>query len=106
MTTAVPATTAAAPMETASPTMAPMITAAPASTAGATGGGQAVETPAPAEGPPPIPHSLAGREQCLTCHATGSTIAPPIPANPNHAAYTNEMCQTCHKPIAQATPSP
>lgn len=48
-----------------------------------------------AGGPPPIPHTLEGREgQCLVCHAIGSV--KPYPEN--HAGRTAESCTACHKP--------
>ena len=40
----------------------------------------------------PIPHPVAGQENCLTCHAVGGTL--PIPAN--HAGRPVESCQICH----------
>ena len=43
-----------------------------------------------------IPHTLEGREQCLTCHQTGVGGAPRVPAN--HAGRTNDQCRTCHQP--------
>lgn len=58
---------------------------------------------------PPIPHPVAGREQCALCHATGVGGAPKFPAD--HTGRTNEMCQLCHKPgsaqpaTGQATPA-
>jgi cytochrome b subunit of formate dehydrogenase len=44
----------------------------------------------------PIPHPVAGQEQCLTCHAAGGV--KPIPAN--HEGRPVESCQICHKPGA------
>lgn len=74
----------------ASPTPAPTPTATSTATP--------TPTPTtPTGGPPPIPHTLAGREgQCLVCHQTGIAGAPAVPAN--HAGRTNDMCQGCHKP--------
>jgi len=46
-------------------------------------------------GPPAIPHDLAGRDNCLICHAADSSIKP-VPAD--HAGRTNDTCQACHKP--------
>ena len=45
---------------------------------------------------PTIPHSISGREQCLTCH--NSTSANPAPAS--HATFTNEACLSCHSAAA------
>lgn len=47
-------------------------------------------------GPLPIPHLVAGREACLTCHETGVAGAVKIPAD--HAGRSNEVCQACHRP--------
>jgi cytochrome b subunit of formate dehydrogenase len=41
----------------------------------------------------PIPHPVAGQEQCLTCHAAGGM--KPVPAN--HDGRPVESCQICHK---------
>jgi len=51
--------------------------------------------PAGGEAPPAIPHDLAGRDNCLTCHSPDGGIKP---APKDHAGRTNDMCQTCHKP--------
>lgn len=61
-------------------------------------------TPAQAQGgPPPIPHSLDGRQDCVICHATGVGGAPKFPAD--HTGRTSAMCQGCHKPGAATKPS-
>jgi cytochrome b subunit of formate dehydrogenase len=49
-----------------------------------------------------IPHDVVGKEQCDTCHGTG-TIKP-YPAD--HAGRTNDSCQACHKPGPTSTPAP
>ena len=56
----------------------------------------------------PIPHPIAGQEQCLTCHAADGM--KPVPAN--HDGRPVESCQICHKSAgadssagAAATPS-
>jgi hypothetical protein len=46
------------------------------------------------EGPPRIPHVVAGREACVSCH--GQNGAEPFPKN--HAGRTSETCQSCHQP--------
>lgn len=51
--------------------------------------------------PPPIPHSLDGRQDCSICHTTGVGGAPKSP--PDHTGRTNEMCKACHQP---GTPKP
>ncbi|MBI5300746.1 MAG: ammonia-forming cytochrome c nitrite reductase subunit c552 [Chloroflexi bacterium] len=53
--------------------------------------------------PPPIPHSLEGRNDCAICHATGVGGAPKFPAD--HTGRTNEMCQVCHKPGTARPPT-
>jgi hypothetical protein len=41
----------------------------------------------------PVPHPVGGAyASCAGCHAIGGNRAMPE----NHAAYTNEMCVTCH----------
>jgi hypothetical protein len=45
-------------------------------------------------GAPPIPHDLAGRDDCLVCHSAGGL--KPVPGD--HAGRTKDVCQTCHKP--------
>ena len=53
--------------------------------------------------PKDIPHSITEvvYKDCTTCHGQGKL--KPAPAN--HASYTAEMCQTCHKPaVTGATP--
>jgi mono/diheme cytochrome c family protein len=53
-------------------------------------------TPPPPSAPP-IPHSLAGRDNCLGCHQTGANGAPVVPAD--HAGRTNDICQSCHHTV-------
>ena len=50
-----------------------------------------------------IPHSLEGRSDCLSCHATGT--ANPYPDGHAKKAYNNDRCTKCHKapPAAQNT---
>lgn len=50
---------------------------------------------------PAIPHTLVGREDCLSCHGPNGAI--PFP--PDHQGRTNDQCLDCHQP-AQATPTP
>ena len=69
---------------------------------------QVCHTPVGASPAPPakaIPHSLAGRERCLGCHAVGGY--KPAPAD--HAGRDNDLCQACHKPatgVVAPTPAP
>ncbi|MDE3091042.1 MAG: ammonia-forming cytochrome c nitrite reductase subunit c552, partial [Chloroflexota bacterium] len=65
--------------------------------ASATAAPTAASTPATLSNvPPPIPHTLEGRDQCLVCHQTGGGGAPKVPAD--HAGRTNDQCRTCHQP--------
>ncbi len=50
---------------------------------------------------PRIPHTLDGRDNCLSCH--GPQGVKPVPAD--HAGRTNDMCRACHQPAA-AAPAP
>ncbi|MDP2729465.1 MAG: hypothetical protein Q8O55_03155 [Dehalococcoidales bacterium] len=52
------------------------------------------EEPTETAGPPAIPHTLEGRDDCLVCH--GESGIKPFPAN--HAGRTNDMCRGCHQP--------
>ncbi|NLT43602.1 MAG: hypothetical protein GXX93_13080 [Anaerolineae bacterium] len=56
----------------------------------------AAEEPSAGEGPlvaKEIPHTLDGREQCLTCHAIDGIEPSPL----NHATFTEDDCQACHQ---------
>ena len=45
--------------------------------------------------PPVTTHDLAGKENCMMCHAVG--VMPPVPDVPaDHKARGNESCQWCH----------
>ncbi|MBI2848433.1 MAG: DUF4399 domain-containing protein [Chloroflexi bacterium] len=44
---------------------------------------------------PRIPHTLAGRSDCLLCHQTGITQAPKFPTD--HAGRTADICLACHQ---------
>jgi hypothetical protein len=62
-------------------------------------------TAVPVGGPPAIPHTLVGREKCLACHQEGVGGAPRIPSD--HAGRTNDVCQACHQPSqVPAPPAP
>lgn len=41
----------------------------------------------------PVPHEIAGNENCMACHAVTSPIAP---APQTHAGFTLNSCQSCH----------
>jgi hypothetical protein len=47
------------------------------------------------QGPPDIPHTLAGHEDCLGCHGTSGGYAPQVPTD--HVGRTNQTCTACHK---------
>lgn len=58
----------------------------------------------PAAGPPSIPHPITGAQaQCITCHAVDSVVQP---APPDHAAFDDTLCMSCHQPSAVATAEP
>ncbi|MDO8749738.1 MAG: cytochrome c3 family protein [Dehalococcoidia bacterium] len=80
----------------ATPSKAPPISSPTAATAAPTGTPTATNA---AAGPPLIPHSLAGRDDCLLCHERGIAGAPVIPAS--HAGRTSNVCQLCHKGTTQ-----
>lgn len=47
--------------------------------------------------PNPVPHDLAGRDDCLMCHAAGAM--EPVPdVTPSHAGHENNTCLWCHSP--------
>jgi hypothetical protein len=83
--------TTVTPTETATPT-----TTTPTTTTATT-------TPT-AGGPPPVPHDIAGHEDCVLCHETGIAGAPAYPSD--HAGRTNDSCTACHEAPATATPPP
>ncbi len=45
-----------------------------------------------AQSAPPIPHKVAGQEQCLSCH--NASGLKPVPAN--HATFDDKTCLSCH----------
>lgn len=53
---------------------------------------------------PPIPHTLEGRETCLTCHQEGLGGAPAVPAD--HEGRTDAMCTGCHAPPEEGPARP
>ena len=48
---------------------------------------------------PKIPHVIAGRKDCLTCHS--SYLVPPVPSD--HSGRTNDSCSSCHRQAAAAS---
>ncbi len=56
----------------------------------------------PSGKPPAIPHELAGRENCLTCHNPEGGVKP---APTDHIGRTNETCQACHKSVMAPGPT-
>ena len=87
-------------------------------------------------GPPPVPHTLEGRENCLECHISPEATLTPVVAGPpaiphpligrehclachqegvggapqvpeDHTGRTNDICQACHQPSQiPAPPTP
>jgi hypothetical protein len=60
-------------------------------------GGQAN---AQAAAPPRTPHVVAGKEQCLTCHAANAN--PHIKSQPASHSYPVTACAMCHQPRTNA----
>jgi hypothetical protein len=79
------------------PPAPPAPPAAPKATPGAPAGGSP-----PGGNPPAIPHSLVGRDNCLTCHNPAGGVKP---APKDHAGRANDSCQGCHKAAAEAAPA-
>lgn len=52
---------------------------------------------------PPIPHTIEGREACLTCHEEGMGGATQIPED--HVGRANETCGGCHSPVSAEEPA-
>lgn len=50
-------------------------------------------SPHKAAAPPAAPHELAGRSDCLSCHAVDGFV----PAPEDHAGRGSDACQTCHR---------
>jgi hypothetical protein len=55
---------------------------------------------APSAQGPVVPHEVAGREACLTCHASGEHAVPE-----DHAGRPDSTCLTCHQPAAAPQPT-
>jgi hypothetical protein len=93
----------ATPTPTRTPTATPIPTATPVPTPTWTPGPEATAAVAQAgeeaSGGLVIPHAVAGREDCLACHATGGMR--PFPAD--HEGRTNVMCLACHVASASGT---
>lgn len=54
-------------------------------------------------GAPVIPHTLIGREDCLACHSEGVGGAPIIPTD--HKGRPSAICQACHQPTQPLGPA-
>jgi len=51
---------------------------------------------------PRTPHAIAGRAECLSCHAAGAK--PHVTAVPAAHKYGNAACAACHRPAATLPP--
>ncbi|MBI4295431.1 MAG: NapC/NirT family cytochrome c [Chloroflexi bacterium] len=90
------------PQPTATPVPGPTVTPSPEPTATPGAGPTATPTPAATATPassatPAIPHTLAGRDNCLLCHDVSSPLKP-VPQS--HTGRTNDTCALCHKPAS------
>ena len=57
------------------------------------------------EKPPVTSHDLAGKENCMMCHAVG--VMEPVPDVPaDHKERGNETCQWCHAKDAAVQTKP
>jgi nitrate reductase cytochrome c-type subunit len=52
---------------------------------------EAATSPAPVGSPPPIPHALDGRDNCLMCHGASAPMEDIRTSHPER-----ESCQQCH----------
>ena len=56
----------------------------------------AADSPMQGDGANTITHDLAGKDNCMMCHAVG--VMPPVPDVPaSHEGRANTTCQWCHK---------
>ena len=63
----------------------------------------AADSPMQTTGPMVVGHDLAGKDNCLMCHAVG--VMPPVPDVPeDHADRTVATCTWCHLPPGSARP--
>lgn len=53
--------------------------------------------------PPRMPHPVAGKEQCLTCHAANAN--PNIGSQPASHQFPVTACAMCHQPRTNAPPA-
>ena len=53
--------------------------------------------------PPRMPHPVAGKEQCLTCHAANAN--PNIGSQPASHSFPVTACAMCHQPRTNAPPA-
>jgi hypothetical protein len=60
---------------------------------------EASSAAAPAAAPKAIPHDLAGKDDCQSCHKLGG--GPPMGMPDNHKGRENSACQSCHKAAAK-----
>jgi hypothetical protein len=69
---------------------------------GAPFGAANAQQPAPPRTPPRTLHPVAGRTECLSCHAPGANQH--IKSTPAAHRFGNAACAMCHRPI-EATPA-
>ncbi len=67
------------------------------------GAGAAAAQGGAAKPAPRTPHALAGKADCLSCHATGANAR--ITSVPAAHKYPNTMCAACHRVAATLPPS-
>lgn len=77
-----------------------VVLAAFAFTGASVAGAQAVARPQPTR----TPHALAGRAECLSCHAPGANEH--ITSAPQAHRFANPACPACHRPAERMPPSP
>ena len=55
------------------------------------------------QGPPRMPHPVAGKETCTTCHAANAN--PNIHSMPASHNFPVTACAMCHRPVEHAPPA-
>lgn len=67
------------------------------------GAGSAAAQAGGAATPPKVPHPVAGRADCLSCHGAG--VKPHVVSVPADHHYASAACAMCHHP-ADTMPTP